>query len=114
VAYADDVKRFARSRQFTSYFGMTPTLDASAQCVRHGHISKRGPGVVRWVLVQAVHCIVRRKSALRNWFERVYGGQKGRYKKAIVGLGRKVLSIMFRMLRDGTAYDDGRVCATSA
>ncbi len=47
VAYAADVRRFGRGRQFASYFGMTPTQDASGLVNRYGHISKRGPSVVR-------------------------------------------------------------------
>ena len=113
VAFADTPQRFGRSRQFTSYFGMTPTQDASGERNRHGHISKRGPSVVRWVVVQAAHCIVRSRSALRTWFERVCRGQKNRFKKAIVALGRKVLAIAYRMLADQTPYDDARVCGSA-
>jgi transposase len=55
VAFADDVRRFADRKVFASYFGMTPTQDSSGRIERHGHISKRGPSVVRWVLIEAVH-----------------------------------------------------------
>jgi len=40
--------------RLASYFGMTPTLDASGRIERHGHISKRGPSVVRWVLIETI------------------------------------------------------------
>lgn len=109
VAYADDIRRFAKSRQFASYFGLTPTEDTSAGVVRHGHISKRGPSVVRWVLVEATQQAVRRCPALAAFFARVHRGCKDRKKKAIVATARKILTVMFGMLRDGTVYDPNQV-----
>ncbi len=47
-------------RHFASYFEMTPTPDESAGVRRHGHISQRGPSVVRGVLVEAAHVVIRR------------------------------------------------------
>jgi transposase len=109
VAYADDVHRFGRGRQFASYFGMTPTQDASGRVDRHGHISKRGPGVVRWVLVEAAHQVVRHCAVVRAFCQRIWRGKKDRYKKAIVATGRKLLTVMFAMLRDQTPFDPARL-----
>jgi len=114
VAFADDIRRFPDRKRFGSYFGMTPTQDASGRIDRHGHISKRGPSVVRWVLVEAVHRIVQHCPALRAYFERVQRGRKDRYKKALVATGRKVLAIAFALLRDGVAFDAGRVLGPAA
>jgi transposase len=114
VAYADDIRRFARSKQFACYFGMTPTLDASGDIVRHGHISKRGPSVVRWVLVEAVHTTLRHCKPLRAMFDRIHRGKKDRRKKAIVAVGRKLLTIMFAMLRDQRDFDESRLASVTA
>jgi transposase len=109
VAFTDDVRRFQNCRQFASYFGMTPTEDTSAGLVRYGHISKRGPSVVRWVLVEAIYQVVRRVPELRAILERVQRGRKDRRKKAIVAVARKLLTILFAMLRDGTPFDASKV-----
>ncbi len=109
AAYADDIRRFSRGRQFASYFGMTPTQDASGRIDRHGHISKRGPGVVRWVLVEAAHQVLRRCPAMRPFAERIWRHKRDRYKKAIVATGRKLLTVMFAMLRDQTPFDPARL-----
>lgn len=114
VAFTDDIGRFADRKHFASYFGMTPTLDASGLIVRHGHISKRGPSTVRWVLVEAVHRVISYCPSLRAFFERIYRGKKDRYKKAIVATGRKVLSIAYAMMRDGRAFDASRVWSPAA
>ena len=44
LAYTDKVKRFARSKQYGAYFGLTPKLDESGSVRRLGHISKERPG----------------------------------------------------------------------
>ena len=53
LAYTDDVNRFGNYKQYCSYFGLTPRLDESGSCRRLGHISKRGPSVVRWVICES-------------------------------------------------------------
>src|SRR5262249_43667791 len=78
VAYTDDVSRFGNRKQFASYFGMTPTQDASGLVNRHGHISKRGPSVVRWVLVEAVLQVIRRCTVFRAYFEQILRGKPER------------------------------------
>lgn len=114
VAFADEIRRFRDRKRFASYFGMTPTQDASGRIDRHGHISKRGPSVVRWVLIEAVHRIVQHCPALRAYFERIQRGRKDRYKKALVATGRKVLVIAYGMLRNGTEFDARCVAGSAA
>ena len=109
VAYTDDVKRFSNRKQFGSYFGLTPTEDSSGERVRHGRISKRGPSVVRWVLVEAAQCAIRLCPALRAFADRVARGRKDRWKKAIVATAHKLVSIAFGMLRSGEVFDIARL-----
>ena len=109
VAYTDDVKRFSNRKQFASYFGLTPTEDSSGERVRRGRISKRGPSVVRWVLVEAAQCAIRCCPALRAYAERVARGRKDRRKKAIVATAHKLVSITFGMLRTGEVFDIARL-----
>ena len=114
VAFTDGVDRFSNRKRFASYFGMTPTEDSSGQVVRRGRISKRGPSVVRWVLVEASHQGVARCPALRVFFARIHRGKKDRYKKAVVATGRKVLSMAYGMMRTQTAFDASMVSRSAA
>jgi len=114
VAFADRIDRFRNRKQFACYFGMTPTQDASAGRDHRGHISKQGPSVVRWVLVEAVHQVIRRSPVFREFCWRLRAGKKGRHKRAIVATGRKLLTIAFAMLRDQTVYDEKRVSKIAA
>lgn len=114
VAFADQVGRFKHRKAFACYFGMTPTQDASGGRDHHGHISKQGPSVVRWVLTEAAHQTVRRCRALKDFYRRVHQGRKDRSKRAIVATGRKILTLAFAMMRDQTVFDPSRVTASAA
>ena len=109
VAYTDDVTRFSNRKQFGSYFGLTPTEDSSGERVRRGRISKRGPSVVRWGLVEAARCAIRCCPAFREFAERVARGRKDRRKKAVVATARKLTAIAFGMLRTGEVFDIARL-----
>ena len=114
VAYTDDLGRFPDRKQYASYFGMTPKEDSSGQRVRRGRISKQGPSVVRWVLIEAAQQAIRRCPALRAYAQRVARGRKDRWKKAIVATGRKLLSIVFGMWKRGEEFDVTRVASVAA
>lgn len=114
VAFADGVDRFPDRKRFAGYFGMTPTEDSSGSVKRHGHISKRGPSVVRWLVGEAAHRVIVCCPELRAFFHRVRRGRKDRSKKAIVATGRKVLSIAYGMMRSQQPFDPTRVSRSAA
>lgn len=106
LAYTDDVRRFGRSKQYAAYFGLTPKLDESGQTRRLGHISKEGPSVVRWLLVESVWRAIRKSPALKAFYERIVGGQNQRRKVAVVATARKLLTIMRAMLQTGELFNE--------
>ena len=106
LAYTDDVRRFGNYKQYCSYFGLTPKLDESGLCRRLGHISKRGPSVVRWVICESSWVAIRKSKGLKAFYERVMCGQDGRKKIAIVAVARKLLSIMRAMMLTGELFNE--------
>jgi transposase len=106
LAYTDDINRFGNYKQYCSYFGLTPKLDESGLCRRLGHISKRGPSVVRWVICESSWVAIRKSKGLKAFYERVKCGQDGRKKIAIVAVARKLLSIMRSMLLTGELFNE--------
>jgi len=110
LAYTDEIKRFARGKQYCAYFGLTPKLDESGSVRRLGHISKQGPSVVRWLIVEAAWRAIQKSPALRAFHARVMSGQKNRKKIATVAVARKLLSIMRAMLNTGELFNEGLVC----
>jgi len=110
LAYTDDIKRFGRGKRYCAYFGLTPRLDESGSVRRLGHISKQGPSVVRWLVVEAAWRAIKKSPALRQSHERVMSGQKGRKKIATVAVARKLLSIMRAMQMTGELFNEELVC----
>jgi transposase len=106
LAYTDDVERFAGGKEYCGYFGVTPKLDESGDSRRLGHISKKGPSVVRWVLCESSWKVIRYSPAIRAFYDRIRAGKKDHKKIAIVAVARKLLSVMRAMLLTGTMFDE--------
>ena len=107
VAHVGDGSRFNRGAQVSNYLGFVPRLDYSGTIQRHGHISKRGNGYLRGLLVQAAWSAVRSKSggALRERYRYITAGQGASKKKTIVSIGRRLAELMFSVLRNKTVYE---------
>ena len=110
LAYTDDVGRFRSGKAYGAYFGLTPKLDESGSTRRLGHISKQGPSVVRWLIVESVWRALRYSPALRAFHGRVMSGQKHRKKIATVAVARKLLCIVRAMLLSGERFNESLVC----
>ena len=99
IAEVGDVTRFQTARQLCSWAGMTPTVRASDQRTRLGHISHQGSPALRWALVEAAQHAARGGGPLRQAFERI-AKRRGR-QVAKVAIARKILTLCFYGLRDG-------------
>ena len=104
VAYLDDVRRFARTKQVGCYLGLVPCQDASAGKDRLGHITRDGPPTVRKLLCESAWQAARRSPAVKAYFERVARGDAGRKKIALVATAHKLARAMAAMLRSGEAW----------
>lgn len=106
VAYLHEPKRFQSGKQVSAYAGMVPRQYQSGETDHRGRISKRGPGLLRKLLVECAWCLLRYNSWAQAVWQRLTRGRKGRRKQALVALGRKLLVRCWAMLRDGTAWRD--------
>jgi transposase len=104
VAYVDDVRRFARTKQVGCYLGLVPCQDSSAGKDRLGHITGDGPATVRMLLCEAAWQAVRRSPSMKRFFERVMHDEPGRKKIALVATAHKLARAMAAMLRSGEAW----------
>ena len=104
MAYIADARRFGRSRQVGSYFGLVPCQDQSADRNRLGHITREGPATVRRLLVEAAWQAIRRDARARAYFERVQHGDAGRKKIALVATAHYLVRCMHAMLRDNEGW----------
>jgi transposase len=99
IAEVGDVDRFPTPRKLCAWAGLTPTIRASDQRARLGHISKQGSRPLRWAMVEAAQMAVTGGGRLRADFERI-AKRRGR-KIAKVAIARKLLTLRYYGLRDG-------------
>jgi transposase len=107
----DKITRFAYAKQLTAYNGIVPTLRSSGEREQQGAITRQGRSEVRAVWIQAAHSLVRSRQAaaqpLQRWFWKV--ARRRGVRTGIVALARKMLSLAFYLLRDGTQYEPLRL-----
>ena len=104
VAEIGDVTRFTSAAHLCSWAGLTPRHRESDTTVKRGPITKQGSRLVRWAAVEAAQ----RQAAgtkLRADFSRItanHGDTGGARKVARVAVARKIVTLVYYGLRDGT------------
>lgn len=106
AAYLHDAPRFETGKQVSAYSGLVPRQHQSGEMDRRGRISKRGPALLRKMLVECAWCMVRYNAWARGFYQRLTGGGQRRKKQAIVALARKILVRCWAMLRDRKPWHD--------
>jgi transposase len=102
VLIIGDWKRFPRSRQLTSYLGLIPAEESSADKRRLGHISKQGNTLMRWLLVQAA---IYAQSPDARWHRQYLRLSLNKHHGvAKVAIARKLAVRLYWMLRSGQNY----------
>ena len=91
--------RFRRNKSVGCYFGLVPCEDTSVK-IRLGHITKDGPGLVRWLVTEAAWMAIRQDPTVKAFFERVMKGDPNRKKIALIATAHHLLRVMHAMLRD--------------
>lgn len=103
VAYLHDPKRFRSGKQVSAYGGLVPRQYQSGEDDRRGRITKRGPAVLRKLLVQCAWAALRYNPWAAAVYRRLSRG-RARRKQAIVAVARKLLVRLWAMLRDGVPW----------
>jgi transposase len=109
----EDAERFVHSREVGPYLGLTRKLRDSGDSQPELGISKAGDELLRRLLVQGAHCILRDgapDSDLKAWGMAMQqnGGKKvskARKKKAVVAVARKLAVLLHRLWVTGEVYD---------
>jgi transposase len=104
AAYLDDPKRFASAKEVSAYAGLVPRQFQSGECDRRGRITRRGPALLRKLLVECAWCSLRYNRWARQTYLRLSRNGSTRKKTAIVALARKLLVRCWAVLRDGVPW----------
>ena len=104
ISEIDDISRFKSKEKFASYSGLVPRQDQSGNRDIKGHISKRGPSMLRFILVTASHTAVKRSKRLRSKYLSIVRRVGGN--RAIVAIARILAEIVYVMLKNGVEFID--------
>ena len=91
-------ERFANSRKVTAFVGFDPVEDSTGERRRMGSISKQGPRMLRFLLVEAGQAAMKKDADLARVYKRI--SLRGGHAKAKVAVARRLLVRSFIMLRD--------------
>ena len=102
-AYVGDPWRFPSGKHVVSYAGLAPRVRQSGTVDRRGGISKEGPAVLRWALVEAAAVAARHgPPALRSFYLRLRA-TKG-HQVAVVAVAAKLARIAWTLWRTGETF----------
>lgn len=97
-----DVKRIRSLKRAASFAGLAPGFRESAGRRKEQGITKEGPRLLRWAMIQLAWRVVGRTAYWGNIFTKLkYRVGK---KKAVVAVARRVFCVIVSMLRSGQAY----------
>lgn len=102
LAELADIDRFRTAKQVVAYAGLAPGRRESAGKSKELHIEKTGSRHLRWILVEAAWQLVRYAPRWKAVYERLKKRLKA--KKAIVTVARRLLTMLFAILKTGEPY----------
>ena len=98
-----DVSRFRNAKTVCAYAGLVPMVRQSGEKKsKDMKITKQGSGLLRWALVEAAWRLVRESPKWAALFARLR--HRSGKKRAIVAVARKLLCVLYAMLRTSTPY----------
>jgi len=102
LAELGDWTRFRNADSVVSYAGLDPGVRESDGRRTDLKISKAGSPLLRWILIQLAHRMKRTSTRWARVFEQI--SRRAGRKKATVAVARRLLLVIFAMLRDGRSY----------
>jgi transposase len=90
-----DISKFPDKDHFASYTGLVPKVDQSGEREVHGKITKKGPSILRFIIVNSVHTLIK----LSPRFKKIYLRLVRRLgkKKALIALARRFATMIYEI-----------------
>jgi len=99
-----NVNDFADDKKLAAYLGIVPRVYVSNESNHHGKITKMGNKIARTALVQCTLIAIRYNQYLRSFYFKLKA-KKGSG-KAIIATSRKLLTIIYRTLKNNWVFED--------
>jgi transposase len=108
LAEIGNFEEFITPEKLAAWSGLTPSVYQSADHLKTGPITKRGSPHLRRIMVEVAQAAVKTKnSRIRSFFLRLK--MKKGYNKAIVAVARKILCILWTILKKREVYCEENV-----
>ena len=113
VSSIDDLSRFSNASQLASYIGLTPGEHSTGGKTRHTSITRAGKTQLRTLLIQAAwsHVRTQPQSALTVAYRKL--AQHKPAQVAIVAVARRLVKVLYAMMRKGCNYEPARLRSRS-
>ena len=105
LAEIGNIQRFSSPKALCSWAGLTPRVHQSGAVLRHGRITKEGSRYLRSAMVCAAITAIRVSPRWSKVYERI--ARRSGWRSAKVAVGRKMLSVIYYMLKRGEQYQEG-------
>jgi transposase len=102
LASIGNIRRFPSPHHLTSYTGLVPCQHQSGKHSYHGHITKAGNTLLRWLMVEAARTAVRWDPYWRRVHARI--AHRRGSSIATVAVARKLLVSVWHLLTDRAIY----------
>jgi transposase len=102
LAELGDWERFRGAATVVAFAGLNPAVRESDGRGKQLGLTKAGSPLLRWILIQLAHRIKGRTARWRSAFQRL--SERVGKKKATCAIARRLLLVIYAMLRDGKAY----------
>jgi transposase len=99
-----DVNYFENDKKLSAYFGIVPRVAISNTTQHYGKITKMGNKIARTALVQSTLIAIRYNEYLKSFYTKLKA-KKGSG-KAIIATARKLLTIIYRTLKNNWVFED--------
>lgn len=104
ISEIDEIERFATKEKLASYAGLVPRQSQSGANDYRGHITKGGPSMLRFILVNAAHLVIKYSHRMRKKYLSIV--RKLGRNRAIVAIARILSEIIWTMLTKGVEFVD--------
>ena len=100
----DDIRRFSNREKLASYAGLVPRQSQPGSRDQRGHISNYGPSMLRFILVNAVHMVIKYSKRMKIKYMRLV--RRLGKNRSIVAIARVLAEAIWTMLSRGVAFYD--------
>ena len=98
------VNRFINKERFASYTGLIPSEHSSGEKVVKGHITKHGPSLLRFFLVETAHSLIKYTRKFKSKYLSIV--RRLGKKRSIIAIARILAETIYAMLKNNVKFVD--------